>query len=233
MDLPLDILRLILLNSKINNIKNLSLVDKTFNNLCNEKTLWLFKFAEKNLQVINNEVVNIKQYLNEYKKVSYATYITDCLVNMIECEKFNIPLHVCRFKLYFSIDKLTKILNKDNPVFNLYKDNDNMEIDICFEEKGKIHYMSCSDMYDRGTSKYAEKIEKIGLYFVKSLINKILYYYTLSEIRDIEYIKDYNGIPLVISEYNLDEYNMWFKNLHPERAEYWKECYSKYESLYF
>ena len=81
--LPLDVWRLIILQLRINHIKNLFLVTRSFHLLCSEKDLWLNKFKEKGLDIINNNIKNIKQYLDEYKKISYALHISTNLVDMV------------------------------------------------------------------------------------------------------------------------------------------------------
>jgi len=71
MDLPLDILRSIIFISRINEIKDLCLVNKSFYSLCCERNLWLEKFKEKDLEMINDKINMVGQYINEYKRVSY------------------------------------------------------------------------------------------------------------------------------------------------------------------
>jgi len=84
MNLPFDILRHIVLISRINEIKDLCLVNKSFYSLCCERNLWLEKFKEKNLLIIDNDKINnASQYINEYRKVSYSSYTANCLINMI------------------------------------------------------------------------------------------------------------------------------------------------------
>ena len=149
---------------------------------------------------------------------------------MIICDKYKIQFRICRFNLYFSIDNLTKILNKDHPIFIKIKDGDDIEkyieISIHIREKRTIYYRSHKIDYedDIGTNIFTENCDEN---FIMSLINKILYHYPLININD------FNGLPLVIYEHNIILYNQFFKNLISSRKEYWDECYSKYEELYF
>ena len=231
MELPSDVWRLILLICRVRDITNLCSVDKFLYNLCCEKSLWYEKFEEKNLVIVNDKVTSISQYIDEYKKVSHASYTTNCLVNMIMCDKYDIQWRICRFGLYFVIDELTKILNKNHIVFIKIKDNleKYIKISIKIRERGTIYYrLHDVNEDDRRTNSGVNILtETCDKNYTVSLINKILYNYPSINITDD------NCIPLVVSKYNLDDYNMWFKNLHPERKEYWDECYSKYEELYF
>ena len=68
MDLPLDVLRLILSICEICDIKNIYFVTKSFHSLCIERNLWFEKFKEKGLTIINDKINTVSQYLEEYKK---------------------------------------------------------------------------------------------------------------------------------------------------------------------
>ena len=223
MDLPLDILRYIVSICKIRDIVNLYLVDKSFCSLCHEKNLWLEKFKEKNLDIIDTKINSLSEYINEYKKVSYATYTSNCLVDMITCDKYQIQNYIC----CFTLDNLEKILNIDHPIFIKIKENDDPKIyiKIIIRIRGEITIRYRS--HNKDHSGFNILTENRDKNFTVSLISKILYNYPLI------IINDFNNLPLVVSKYNLDEYNIWFKNVHPERKEYWDECYSKYEELYF
>ena len=223
--LPSDIWRLILLISKINVIKIISSTNKYFYSLCGEKNLWLEKFKEKDLVIINDKIITAGEYLNEYRKVSYSTYTTNCLINMEKLKGCYIPHCICWFNYNFVIDDLFKILPKDNIIFDkMKKINNYIEINIMVGDKGSIDY---------NTYEKLDKIKMTKIMFEKydnnniiiSLISKILYYYPLIEITDIN-----------------DEHVIIFKNLkvdnpldidYIKRKEYWDQCYSKYEELYF
>ena len=81
MNLSFDVWRLIVLICTTKTIKILCLTHKSFYNLCDEKNLWLEKFKRQNLEIINNNLNTINDYINEYKMLSYSTYITNCLIN--------------------------------------------------------------------------------------------------------------------------------------------------------
>lgn len=227
MDLPSDVLRSIISICKISDIESLSLVNKLFLFLCCERNLWLVKFNDNNLEIIDDKINTVDQYVDEYKKISYATYTANCLVDMVRCDEYRIQNYNLRFSSYFSIDKLTKILNKDHTIFNFYKYDieKNIEISIYIREKGTIHYKSHKiDEEDNiGTNIFTEDYD---INFIISLIIKILYHYPLININD------FNDLPLIISKNNIILYNQLFKVI-PRRKKYWDGCYSKYEDLYF
>jgi hypothetical protein len=118
MNLPSDIWRLIVSICRIKDITNLCSVDKSFYYLCSEKNVWYDKFKEKNLEIINSNIKNVYQYVDEYRKISYASYIANCLVNMISTKKYIIPYNIISFSPYFIIDDFIKIFIKDYLIFN-------------------------------------------------------------------------------------------------------------------
>jgi len=227
MDLPLDILRLVLLNSKINDVKSLYLVDKTFNSLCCEKSLWLEKFKEKELVMIDDKINTFSQYLDEYKKVSYALYTASCLIKYIINAKYRLYKNMCFFDR-ISYNNLDNILMSNHPVFTEIKENDNskeyINISIEIGNEGKIYYGSHNDDNHKFDRQYTEKYNDI--IHIPSLISKILYYHPALDIHDV----DCN--PIIIlenSEIELD----WNRHKLYERIKYWEKCYYKYEELYF
>jgi len=241
MDLPLDILRSIILLLRINDIENLCLVDKTFNNLCNEKSLWLEKFKEKDLTIINDNINTFSQYLDEYKKVSYATYTTDCLLN-INVNDTNDWFYnqIIRFEPNFLFDDLKNILDKSHPILMMEQDNTkkyaNIEIEI--GTKRSIRYRSCEKdinyfVQNNRVFYHYNPLLSIEYYddenFIISLINKTLYHYPSIVIKD-------NNYPLVTKDTILNPeiiYDIHDKLIIGRRQKYWDECYSKYEELYF
>jgi hypothetical protein len=235
MDLPSDILRLIILICKINDIKNICFVTVNFYSLCSEKNLWLEKFKEKDLMIINDKINNISQYINEYKKISYATYTANCLYNMVGANfknYFSVPYYRCWFSPYFSINDLTNILSKDHPIFRKISIYNSIEKYIAItiqivSEKGLIdyHYHRTTDENDIGiilSSDYNNKND------IMSLIAKILYHYQSIIIYDIDYY------PMIITKNTvLNIVPFQVQNRIDRRKKYWDECYSKYEELYF
>ena len=234
MDLPLDILRSILLICKICDIKNICLVTKSFYSLCIERSLWLEKFNEKNLEIINNKINTVNQYIGEYKRVSYSLHTANNLVDMIINGRNRPYQSVCFFEQLFSINDLKNILTNDHPIFTKIKECDNIKeyitITIAIKETGSINYDSCEDFGNKiniVTENYYDKK------YVICLINKILYYYPLIMIDDI------GSIPIIISKDSIfDHDDLELDHDHYKvkinyRKEYWDECYSKYEKLYF
>ena len=160
--------------------------------------------------MINNEINTVGQYINEYRKILYAAYTVNCLIDMITHDKYQIQNYIC----CFTLDNLQKILNVYHPIFIKIKENDDhnmyIKIIICIKEEITIRYRSHNKEDHRGFNILTENRDKN---FVKSLINKILYNYPSININD------FNNLPLVVSKYNLNDYNMCFKNIHPERKE--------------
>ncbi len=235
LELPSDVWRSIILICKISYIKNLSLVDKFFYSLCCEKNLWLEKFKDKNLIIINNNIKNVGEYLNEYRKVSYSTYTSNCLIDMITSKKYSTMWNTCWFNPYFLIEDLTKILNKDHLIFNKVEDysiKKYIDISINIKKKELIYYKSCNykmvDGYNEVIKVLTENYDNINT--IESLITKILYYNQLININDMD------CYPIVISKNStIDDLNLniYKKDIINRRRKYWDECYSKYEKLYF
>lgn len=235
MDLPLDVLRSIILILRIDAIKNLGSIDKSFYFLCSERNLWLEKFKENNLVIINDKINTLSQYTDEYRKISYATYITNCLINMIEIKKFSIEYNICWFRVL--INDLINILPKDHPVFVKIKDNNynkkyiNISIAVAIEDGGVIGYTTYKNPDDENNEMIVILHEKYNdKNVIISLITKILYYHPSININDI------NHIPIVITKktiFDNDNFGEYGETIIDNRIKYWDECYSKYEELYF
>jgi hypothetical protein len=230
MDLPLDVWRSIILTLKINDIENLSSVNKFFHSLCCERNLWSTKFKEKNLEIINSKINTVGQYISEYKKVSYSKYTASHIVDMIINTKYTFYESMCFFGNLFSIDDLKNILNKDYQIFTKIKEDDfkeSISINIKINEKGLINYGQGNKSSNVKTHFYTQN--DIDNEYIISLINKILYYYPLITITDIDYI------PIIISKNSIIDYKSVnrYRDRVGCRKRYWDECYSKYEELYF
>ena len=230
--LPSDILRLIILISKINVIKIISSTNKYFYSLCCEKNLWLEKFNEKDLIIINDKIITVGEYLNEYRKISYATYTANCLINMIVCDKYEVTAGICCFNRYFSDNDLRKIFNKKHPIFTKLKDSNKKYVDMFLRIKEKS--LICFDAYKTNNEidQNDEDIE-IDIFSenynntrIISLISKILYYFPLTTMNDI-------GYSLLIISKNMKFDTNYENRFINRRKEYWDQCYPKYEELYF
>ena len=235
MDLPSDVSRSILLICKISDIKNICLITKSFYSLCLERNLWLDKFKEKNLEMINDEINTVSQYLEEYKKVSYATYTINRLVNMVEInyQKSGCSYdQVCRFNQSFISKDFMNILKENHPFLIKIKGCKNIKkylgIFITIDEKGSIDYHFHEKNYveDFVLSQGSQHDKNTIILF----ITRILYYYPLIEIFDVD------NFPLIISKNSLSYNNTsssYYKSKIDNRKKYWDKCYDEYEKLYF
>jgi len=247
MNIPLDVWRLIVFISKINDIKNLCLVDNYFLSLCLEKNLWVEKFKEKNLDIINNKINSISQYIEEYKKVSYASYIANCLFDLVQFEERQFKelskSFYDRCWIYpFDITYLPKLLEKN--ILGLIKieinDHNKVFMRLEIKSKGQIKYYTCkkyyenfiSDTYCGNNRNYSILVNDYDYKNVLiSLISKILYYIPSIKITD-----EYELVRLFSNQHILD-WNSGASTIKGTivgtRIKYWDECYSKYEELYF
>lgn len=246
LELPSDVWRLIILICKIQDITNLCSVDKFFCSLCLEKNLWLQKFKQKNLIMINNKIDNVGQYVDEYRKVSYASYIANCLFDLVKFEKQQFENLYRSFYdrcwIYpFDITYLPKILDKN--IFDLIKieGNGHNKIFMRLEIKNKqIKYYTCekyyenfiSDTISRNNMNYPILVNDYDCKNILiSIITKVLYYIPFSKITDAyqltrifnnQHILDWNSGASTIKG-----------TLTGDRIKYWDECCSKYDELYF
>ena len=232
MELPSDVWRLILFISKIQDIKNLCLVDNSFYILCCKRDLWKEKFKEKNMEMINNDIKSASQYIDEYRKVSYALYTTNCLINMIKTKKYDINYNILYFSPLFIIDDFIKIFIKDYIFFNeieKYKDiRKYLFITIGITEKISVLYnlYKTDIINEEEVVSFIENYDNINA--IVMLITKILYYYPLTNITDVDHL------PIIFSDNtNSQTLHRHVKNIIDSRIKYWDECYSKYEELYF
>ncbi len=247
LELPSDVWRLIILQLRINHITNLGLVAKSFCSLCNEKNLWLEKFKQKNLTIINNKIDTVGQYVDEYRKVSYASYIANCLFDLIQLEEQQFKdlykSFYDRCWIYpFDIKYLPKILDKNILDLIKIKNNDHNKVFIRLEikNKGQIKYYTCEKYYENFTSdtyggynmNYPILVNDYDCKnIIISLITKILYYMPSIKITD-EY-----KLARIFSTYHIHDWNSGASTIKDtligSRIKYWDECYSKYEELYF
>ena len=137
---------------------------------------------------------------------------------------------LCFFEKLFSINNFKNILANDHPILTKIKEDNTKEyitITLIIEETGSIIYDYCDDFRNKiniFTEDYNNKE------FIISLINKILYYYPLIMIVDVDCIPVISK-NLVFDHENLDINH--YKTRIGRRKEYWDKCYSKYEELYF
>lgn len=226
----------------VNSIRSLCCVHKSFYNLCSEKNLWISKFREKKLDIIDVKIDSLSEYISEYKKLSVAIYKTNCLINMVKEYDYSISNHILWFPPQLSIDNM--ILIKDDPIFNTIKDNCNVKnienyisINIEVGNNGKIDYFvhdtNNKYLYEFNETKIlAENYNNIK--FIITLISKILYYHPLIEICDINYCALIIHTDDDLYNYlNCSYYDDYDKKMIIKRKEYWDKCYSKYEKLYF
>ena len=232
MDLPLDILRSILLICGISDIKNICLVTKSFYSLCIERSLWLEKFDKKNLEMIDDKINTVNQYLEEYKRVSYALHTAFHLVNMVINDRNRPYKSLCFFQQLFSINDLKNILANDHPIFIKMKEEnyERVIITVLIKETGT----GLID-YDSSDINFSTKINIMTEnYFSKdiiiSLIHKILYYYPPITIVDVDCIPIIITNDTILNDPEID-FNH-YKTKIDYRKEYWSECYSKYDKLY-
>jgi hypothetical protein len=226
MNLLLDIWRSILLKLKVNDIINISLVNKAFHSLSSEKVLWLFKFEEKNLQMINNEVINIKQYLNEYKKVSYASYIANCLFDLIiiERKKYKEANYENLWIYPFDIKYLLNILEGNS--LELFERINADKVFIFIEIKDE-----CLLKYFVYRTKKPVLKQNLDHKDTLILLTKIIYNESNIKVFDMyEFQRIFRSDQILNWKCNARS----IKNTTVgDRIEYWGKCYSKYESLYF
>lgn len=243
MDLPLDIWRLIMLNSKINDIKNICLLDKTFNSLCNEKSLWVEKFKEKDLMIINTNLNTFSQYLDEYKKVSYARYIAISLFELvkIEEEKYNMSkLYHSNSWIYpFDIKYLSVILEPNilSSIKFKRENDDKVFINLEIKDGGCIRYYTCEKYYDDlfFCAYYGHDEVLItnnnSKNILISFLTKLLYHVPELLIFDTQqYKRIFTKDQIINWNNNASTIN---EGIVYSRINYWKECYSKHKELYF
>lgn len=80
-----------LLNTDIDDIKNLLLLNKQFYNLCQDVYFWKEKFKNDNLTILQYAPSGSKKWIDEYENVHLAKYYIDfvLLVNHIESTRDN------------------------------------------------------------------------------------------------------------------------------------------------
>ena len=214
MELNKDLFKLIILISKKSEIESLCLVSKSFYEYCYDKIIWEKLFTNDNLTILNNNINSIAEYIQEYKKVSYATYITNCLFDMI---KYNGKLKInkidtCCILLNNKIN-LSKILPerfiKDKPL-----KYDKVELFIDLWNGGVI---GCEYSLNDNIIYYNDIILD---YELKEFIVNLLYW-----IPNINMI-DLNNKPFMYIKN--EKRFLCFTTIERNRFDYWNDCMKIY-----
>jgi hypothetical protein len=86
-----DIYREIITAANITTLLELSSVCKYFNIICNEKCILIDKFYCNNLIISNDDLITIREYVNEYCKLAYSEFMPNCLLTNLlsDCKNEN------------------------------------------------------------------------------------------------------------------------------------------------
>jgi hypothetical protein len=225
-----DINRLVALSSNITDFITLSLLNKSFNKICNDKIILLSKFSDKDLFMLNNNIVTIKQYVDEYKKISYATHTATCLYDMINKHKlllFNIIYghqYDCNIE-FLDVTFISKIIPPSVYRSFLYYKLPNLKLYMDIKDDGRIGYVS----FTEGRGQFLSSHINNNKDDIILLLIKILYYYPNNNF------KDHNNTELIIRKnYMFDFFtSKSYQFCMNARKEYWKECDEKYYKYYF
>jgi hypothetical protein len=211
----IDIYQEIIKNANILTIANISSVCKNFNILCSDKQIWEYIFRSKNLKIIDNNIITAGQFINEYRKVSNAKFITNHLLKAISlfshCDSEK-QIYINTKTINSEI--LIKILSQEfTKIIRMYKNRSFIDeecIIINLHSKYKIEYIlteRCGyGSTGRCTSVFADNID---------VMRDILYYYPNIKICDSK------GNDLRCLE-------------HPNTniVKYWVDCNEDYKRLY-
>jgi hypothetical protein len=226
-----DIYKIIILMSSISMVKSLSLASKMFYNICNNNNMLLKIFEYKHLEIVNNDVTTINNYIEEYNKISYAKHLCDGLFGSHEFPEAE--FHIILKNTYKNLRR-----NKDINVIKLniipksiHEDDDwiqQLKFFFGFNPKTgnlRIRFWLESSMY-RGFECESEiSYEKLYMALLK-----LLYYYPNINILD------HNKYPFIIRpkyyDRLMDLYRGYDQNIITERHLYWNEYNKLYENKY-
>jgi hypothetical protein len=235
MDLPLDILKMILMSLGVNSTKNICFMNKEIYSQYKEKKFWIDKFNYDNLEIINFNMKNLCEYFWEYSRVLCATHISNCLINMIT-NNFTFSLSNIISHPVCNVDDFYKITQ--NQVFRDIISNKSKYVYISFcikiGNKSYIKYFKHDtwSSYDIGTLIFEEELD---IKLITTFLSKIFYHIPYVLLRDDKYIQ---------INYNPDVYNYFYRtednvsndktiiNTINERRNYWDECCIKFKLLY-
>jgi hypothetical protein len=231
-----DVYRLIILSSSVLEFPKLSSVNKYFNVICNDKNTWSTIFNNKGLLILddNDNINTIKQYIEEYQKMSYASYTANGLYTMMDifkCSNHSLD-KMCGVQ-FTNLTYIHKILKMD--IYERLPNFKYFNINIVMGNNGKIYYytkiaglMFLDEMFRWGQDAFGG-IEEIydDKSTVISLITKILYYYPNINILDSNYrrlvIKDEEKTIMEQSSYETMN----------KRKNYWIAYHEKYHDNYY
>jgi hypothetical protein len=218
----LDIYQEIIQNSNVSTITRLSMVCKNFDILCSNKQMWKSIFQSKNFYIDEN-LTTSGQFISEYRKISYAEFIPEHLINLILSFK-NDDFCSIIMKIYIDIinidnSKLVKVLPADlsikfldcKSLWNISKINVTLElhptIKIIYDIKGfpKDGIGKCS----------CDGFISCTIDDIKDIIRNLLYY-----CPDVK-LYNFTGSEW-ISIYSTNK-----------SKDYWTKCFEDYKMLYF
>jgi hypothetical protein len=225
-----DIYKIIISISSVSIMKSLSLVDKTFNNICRDNDIWIKIFQNNDLEFLDSDINNLRGYVNEYNSVSYATHIRDSLFVMdgfIFLKSNEIVINNVDISRINRQQIIPVILSRNMNITTLY-------INFGFNKKTYDHWLKLSYNNTSYVTLYHEPITLENVYY---MLLKLLYYYP-----DINII-DWESCPLIMdksrkfcnNKYYKDFYDNDYtnKDIFIERKEYWKKCDKLYYETYF
>ena len=104
-----DIYESIILYAKINDVQMLCSTDKNMVQFCNNRKIWMNKFQMDQLPIVTMQT-NGLGWINEYKKVKKAKFMTDHTFELLKKEMIDFEPIIINFKTEDIISLLLKHL---------------------------------------------------------------------------------------------------------------------------
>jgi hypothetical protein len=223
MELPVDIYESILLHADIDNVLNVCLTSTAINILGNDKHVWFQKFEISHLPIITKQK-NIKDWINEYKKVNYARFYSKHVIELIleESKSYdNHALLIINFKVTDDIINLLpsslqfRIRSHENYInIKTYNDYKQSLFINSYGNYVMIRYY-VGDVDHDIEKIYKENDSHLNLLELQSLFFTLLYHFPQMNITD-----DSGGSYLKIN--NLDELNIVYFKILQKRNDFWE-----------
>lgn len=224
MELPVDIYESIILHADIDNISSICTTSTAINKLGNNKNAWVQKFENSHLPIITMQE-NLKNWIEEYKRVKHAKFYSQVIEIVVKEAKFNdnSTLLIIDFKVTDDIIDLlppslkSKIISHGN-YKNLISYNDYKQsifinlIDNCVTVKYFV-----GDV-ERGIEKIYKKNDGyMNVLELQCLLFNLLYHFPQMDITD-----DSEGSYLKIND--LDKFTPYimYMNMLQKRNDFWK-----------
>jgi hypothetical protein len=201
--------------------------------------MWLKIFKDKNLEIWNNDIKNVNDYIKEYNTMSYAKHTCNNLFQADECYFHQFQIILKDKDINMNHDINIRMLDIFPVIVNDANNVQNISFTFRFEHNKKEFLMNLLFRETtHNTIFYKNYVTPENLYII--LLKLLYYYHNLN-------ITDSRGNPIIMDKRAENFYNEYYKGFCENKEDgddenndviisrklYWDECYKSYQETYF